>query len=215
MATPAALRTAITDLAVLADNDLSALWRQVSTADDARAAMLDVLPGLVRTYHLASATLSADWYDDLRDLIDAKGRFRAIPADDRDLGGDILARWGVAPLYQAEPDWLRAQMLIRGGLQLRIANASRYTVAGSSIQDPAARGWMRDGSGECAFCDMLIGRGAVYSEAGADFAAHDHCNCSAVPAFDGEPRPVKPYTPTARNVTDADRARIRDYIASH
>jgi hypothetical protein len=177
--------------------------------------MLDVLPDLVRTYHLASATLSADWYDELRDLIDAKGRFRAIPADDRDLGGDVLARWGVAPLYQAEPDWARAQMLIRGGLQLRIANASRYTVAGSSIQDPAAQGWMREGSGECAFCDMLIGRGAVYSEAGADFAAHDHCNCSAVPAFDGEPRPVKPYTPSARNVTDADRARIRDWIANH
>jgi hypothetical protein len=62
---------------------------------------------------------------------------------------------------------------------------------------------------------MLIGRGAVYSEATADFAAHDHCKCSAVPAFDGEPRPVKPFTPSLREATDADRARVREYLATH
>jgi hypothetical protein len=30
---------------------------------------------------------------------------------------------------------------------------------------------------------MLIGRGAVYSEATADFQSHDHCNCQAEPAW--------------------------------
>ena len=45
--------------------------------------------------------------------------------------------------------------------------------------------------------------------------AHDHCHCSAVPAWSGEPRPVKPYTPSARKATDADRARVRDWIATH
>jgi hypothetical protein len=212
VATPQALRTAVTDLAVLADNDLGALWRQVNTADEARAALLDVLPALVETYSLASATLSADWYDEARDLIDAKGRFQAIPADLGDLGAETLARWGIGPLFQAEPDWSRARTLVKGGMQLRIANASRFTVAESSIADPAAEGWQRQGSGSCAFCAMLIGRGAVYSESGADFAAHDHCNCSAMPAFKGEPRPVKPFTPSARKVSDADRARVREYL---
>ena len=212
MATPQALKTAITDLAVLAGSDLDALWRQVQTPDEAREALQDVLPALVNTYGLAAATISADWYDDARDLVDAKGRFMAIPADLGDQGADILARWGIGPLFKPEADWRRARVQVEGGLQLRIANASRYTVAGSSIADPAADGWQRQGAGSCAFCAMLIGRGAVYTEAGADFAAHDHCRCSAVPAFKGEPRPVKPYTPSARKASDADRARVREYL---
>ena len=163
MATPQALKTAITDLAVLADNDLRALWRQVSTADEAKAALRDVLPALTETYALASASISADWYDEARDMVDARGRFRAIPADPGNLGADALAGYAVGPLYQGEPDWNRAQVLVKGGLQLRIANASRYTVAGSSIADPAADGWQRQGAGSCAFCAMLIGRGAVRS----------------------------------------------------
>lgn len=212
MATPQALKTAITDLAVLAGNDLDALWRQVQTPDEAREALQDVLPALVNTYGLASATISADWYDDARDLVDAKGRFTAIPADLGDQGADILARWGIGPLFKPEADWRRARVQVEGGLQLRIANASRYTVAGSSIADPAADGWQRQGAGSCSFCALLIGRGSVYSESTADFAAHDHCRCSAVPAFKGEPRPVKPYTPSARKATDADRARVRAYL---
>jgi hypothetical protein len=215
MATPQALRTAITALAVLADNDLDALWRQVETPEQAREALEDVLPPLVSTYSLASATISADWYDDMRDIVQARGRFTAIPAEPAEQGSDVLARWGVGPLFATEPDWRRARTLVAGGMQLRIANASRYTVAGSSVADPAADGWMRQGSGECAFCAMLIGRGAVYSEAGADFASHDHCRCSAVPAFKGEPRPVKPFTPSKRKASDADRARVREYLRTH
>jgi hypothetical protein len=67
----------------------------------------------------------------------------------------------------------------------------------SAVADPGASGWQRTGSGtSCTFCRMLIGRGGVYSEATADFASHDHCNCSATPAWVDQPRPVKPYTPS-------------------
>lgn len=184
MATPAALRAAIGDLSALANDDLSALWRQVETADQARDALRDVLPALVTTYGLASATISADWYDDIRDMVEARGRFRAIPADLGDQGADTLAGWGVASLYQAEPDWSASKTLITGGLQRRIANFSRYTVAESAVADPAARGWQRVGSGaSCDFCQMLLGRGAVYTEATAQFESHDHCNCAAEPAW--------------------------------
>lgn len=208
MATPAELAVAITDLAALADNDLSALWRQVSTAVEAREALMDVLPSLVGTYALASATISADWYDDLRDAVEARGRFVAFPVEPERLGADVLARWGVGPLFAEEPDWQRARVLVAGGMQLRIANASRYTVARSAVADPAADGWQREGVGECDWCNVLIGRGAVYTESTADFAAHDHCRCSAVPAWKGQPRPVKPYTPSPRrNRADYERAR--------
>jgi hypothetical protein len=174
-----------------------------------------VLPRLVETYGLAAATFAADWYDDLREVKGVAGRFTAIPADVGTEGAEALAGWGVGPLYQVEPDFTAARTLIEGGLQRRIANASRLTVVQSSLADPAAAGWQRVGAGGCAFCQMLISRGSVYSEAGADFASHDHCNCAAVPAFDGQARPVKPYTPSVRKGTDADRARARAWMRTN
>lgn len=215
MPTPTDLRRSIADLNALAAADLRSLWSSVTDAVEARQALEDILPLLVRTYGSAAATVAANWYDDLRDELGVKGRFFAIPADIDDQGADVLARWGVTPLFDAEPDWHRAQVLVEGGLQRRIANAARATTTFSSTEDPQAQGWQRAGSGECAFCTMLIGRGVVYTESSADFASHDHCNCHAVPAFKGRPRPVRPYTPSDRAVSDADRARVRDYLATH
>ena len=209
------LRDGVNGLTTLANRDLHALWKQVSTAVEAREALKDVLPSLIETYGLAAGTLAADWYDAQREKLGIGGRFRAFPADIKDSGAEALAGWGVDPLFKAEPDWAAAQTLVAGGLQRRIANFSRLTVSGSAVADPKAHGWQRVGSGECEFCAMLIGRGAVYSEASADFASHDHCNCSAVPAFDVQPRPVKPYTPSKRKGTDAGRARVREYLRTH
>jgi hypothetical protein len=183
MPTPTQLRSGVASLATLAHADLDTLWRQVSDAETAREMLKDILPALVETYGLAAGTFAADWYDERRDEVDAKGRFRAIVPDLGDSGTEALAGWGVAPLFQAEPDWVAARTLISGGLQRRIANMSRQTITTSSVADPQARGWQRVGGGGCDFCAMLIGRGAVYTEATADFESHDHCNCAAVPAF--------------------------------
>lgn len=214
MTTATELRNNVAALTTLANGDLAALWRQVDTAVQAREALQDVLPALVETYGAAAATIAADWYDDLRDKTGAGRRFAAIPVEINDPGADVLARWGVAPLFSADPDWSAAKTLIEGGLQRRIANASRDTVRISSLADPGADGWQRVGGGGCDFCAMLIGRGAVYSEASADFASHDHCRCAAMPAFTGAPRPVKPYTPSTRQ-SAADKARAKAWIATH
>lgn len=214
-ATATDLRRGVERLTRLANRDLDIIWQRVRTGVQARNALADVLPPLIDKYGAAAATLAAQWYDDLREQAEVKGRFSAIPADIRDSGTDELARWAVAPLFQAEPDWMTARTKVHGGLQRRITNFSRQTVAGSSIADPNARGWQRIGAGACAFCAMLISRGAVYSEASADFASHDHCHCAAVPAWEGHSQPVKPYTPSSRNITDADRARVREYLRTH
>jgi hypothetical protein len=207
------LRDGVQGLVVYAQRDLDALWRQVRDAAEAQTALNDVLPALIDTYGLAASALAAEWYDDLRHKVGAKGRFTAIAADVKDSGAHALVGWAASKAT----DTSTMQELILGGMQRRIANFSRQTVMGSSIADPGARGWQRVGVGECknGFCDMLIGRGAVYSEATADFAAHDHCKCSAVPAFGGEPIPVKPFTPSLREATPADRARVREYLATH
>lgn len=64
-----------------------------------------------------------------------------------------------------------------------VEQAGRETIARQARADPAAKAWARGASGRetCAFCGMLIGRGAVYRSAA--FSAHDHCDCLAVPVF--------------------------------
>lgn len=177
-------RADLAELARLSENDLAIMFRRFDSADAARQGLMDLLPQLIDLYGSAAATLGADWYDDLRDAKAVRGRFRAIPAElpGRDRT-DALARWGIGPLFRDEPDWAIALSNVAGGLQRIIVNADRQTVMTSSVQDRGARGWQREGVGQCEFCRMLIDRGAVYTEATADFDCHDRCGCIGVPAF--------------------------------
>ncbi len=180
MPTTAQLRRDVATLAREASRDLGRLWTGADTAAALEAALRDLLPDLVDAYGSAAATVTADWYDELREQAEVRRRFRAIPADIANTGTDALVGWA---LSEAK-DLPSFQTLILGGTQRRIANFSRLTVTRSSVEDPSARGWMRVGDGNsCGFCSMLLSRGAVYSEASADFAAHDHCGCAAAPAF--------------------------------
>lgn len=210
MATPTQLRRSIAALTTLAGRDLHALWRQVTTAAQARQALEDVLPALIETYGVAASAVAADWYDEAREKAGVSRSFRAIPTALPDPGVSALTGWALAEAKTLET----VLPLVSGGIQRRIANASRLTVTTSTLEDPRADGWQRTGVGECDFCNMLIGRGAVYTEATVDFGAHDHCNCQAAPAFSGEPRPVQPYKPSIRQ-SEADQARAREWIRDH
>lgn len=178
-------RSDLNELTRLAETDLKVLWRQASSATGARNLLARALPDLVSVYGSAAATLAADWYDEVRDHSKVPGKFRAIAAELPDRGRtDALAGWAVTPLFSKNPDFDAALTLASGGFQRIIANAGRDTVTVSSVRDPRARGWQREGAGGCEFCQMLIGRGAVYTEASADFESHDHCQCAAAPVFD-------------------------------
>lgn len=222
MSTPAepasslALRTSLAGLTLLAFDDLGSGW--LPAGDDpqaAQGALADLLAPLLATYGAAAAALAADWYDELRDTDKITGRFRAAPAVLGEQGAAELAGFAVGPLFGV-PDRQAAITLAQGGLQRRIADAARQTVMGSALADPRADGWQRVTHPEaCAFCRMIAGRGAVFRESTADFASHDHCFCTAIPSWTGKPRPVRPYTPSARGTTDADRARAREWIREH
>ena len=176
----ATLRRETAGLVRLADRDLARLWQFISDGASAEVALRDLLPAIVTTYGQAGASLAADWYDDQREITEARSRFTAIPVDANDRGAQPLIGWA---LTEANDD-TTLRTLIAGGVQRRIADHVRYTIAGSSVADPAARGWERVGDGSsCDFCSMLLGRGAVYTEASADFSSHDHCGCSAAPAW--------------------------------
>jgi len=209
---PTSLRSETASLVRLADRDLARLWRLVAGGASAEVALRDLLPAIVTEFGAAGAAMAAEWYDQQREKVGAAGRFVALPVAADDRGTQALIGWA---LSEATDDTSLAT-LISGGVQRRISDHARYTVARNAVEDKAARGWQRVGSGSsCSFCSLLIGRGAVYSEDSADFASHDHCNCSAVPAWGGEPLPVKPFTPSLRDATDADRARVREYLRTH
>lgn len=207
------LRSETADLVRLAERDLARLWRLVAGGASAEVALRDILPAIVSEYGAAGGAMAAEWYDQQREKAGAAGRFVAAPVAANDRGTQALIGWA---LKEATDDASLAS-LIAGGTQRRIADHARYTIARNSVEDRAARGWQRVGVGGCkdGFCDMLIGRGSVYTEATADFAAHDNCKCSAVPAWGGEPLPVKPFTPSTRQASDADRARVRAYLRTH
>lgn len=207
------LRSETDQLVRLADRDLSRLWRLIANGAAADEALHDLLPAIVREYGAVGGALAAEWYDQQREKVGARGRFVAVPVEADDRGAHALVGWA---LTEATDD-ASLRSLILGGTQRRLADHVRYTVTNNAVADSAAKGWQRVGNGGCTsgFCDMLIARGAVYTEATADFASHDNCKCSATPAWDGEPVPVKPYKPSVRQASDADRARVREYLRTH
>lgn len=205
------LRDGVAELTDEAAKDLEVVWRRVEKAADAGEALNDILPALVDSYGQAAAAMAAEWYDDLRAKVGPRAIFGgAIPATVADSGTPALIAWALSDAR----DYPAFKSLILGGTQRRIANFSRLTITDSATKDPAATGWQRVGSGECDFCEMLLSRGAVYSEATADFASHDHCRCSAVPVFGGQPKPVRPFKPSVRQ-SKADQVRARQWIADH
>lgn len=199
-----------------ATDELLAAWASISAADRLTTVatdLFDFLADLIDTYGVAVASLAADWYDELREVTGIPGNFTAEPVDLLDRRSiDSLVSFTVAPLqFDAQEALDRASQ----GLERRVLDMGRGTSMTAAIRDPQSRGWQRVGVGSCAFCLMLISRGAVYSKANANFGAHDGCKCAAVPAWSGEPVPVRPYEPSARTVSDADRARVRAWLAAN
>lgn len=71
-----------------------------------------------------------------------------------------------------------------GAVARLVLNAGRETLTESLSRDGRAAGYRRVlGGGGCDFCQMLAGRGGVYSAETADFESHDHCGCTAEPVF--------------------------------
>ncbi|WP_280331501.1 hypothetical protein [Nocardia wallacei] len=208
-------RRAIRDLMILAESDIRDLWRLVENAGP--DALYELLPDVIDTYGSAAQSLAADYYDNVREIAEAPGRFAPIAEPPPSTGAGALIGWATAEAKTPES----FQGLIFGGVQRRIVNQSRNVVTQSSISDPAARGWMRIGGGGCDFCAVLVGRGAVYTEKSVDFKSHDHCLCNAAPAFNREQvrQITKEFVPSARQRSEeakaADRARVRDWIAAN
>jgi len=85
------------------------------------------------------------------------------------------------PLAQAA----ETAMATSSASAMRLAlDGGRTTLMRSIAKDKQAVRWSRVTSAKpCSFCAMLAGRGAVYKSDTVQFEAHDHCMCSAEPAY--------------------------------
>lgn len=178
MPSPRRLRNDLQTLTAEAESDIRIVWREVKTPGASRAALLDILPALIDQYGIAASTLAAEFYDDYRIEAQVGGSFTASPAVIAKTGTEQLVGWS---LTQAR-DMTAFQTLLLGGVQRRILNFSRSTMADSSLADPKASGWVRVGVGECEWCQQYLD-GEVRTVPGYDFPAHDWCKCDAVPAL--------------------------------
>lgn len=188
------LRSANSDIVSLAQRDALRIWRLTAGLSPAErvAALRDTIPSLIAGYGSAVATVTADWYDDLRASSDAVGTFQAVIADEipaEKVQADI--GWAATPMFQ--DDVTDADKAVPGRLagilQRRALEAGRSTIAFSVTSDPDPRTrWARVPSGAttCAFCLMTASRGAVYrsaENAGAGRKFHRFCDCVPTPVW--------------------------------
>lgn len=180
-----------------------------------RADLLEAVPEILGYYTLGSAALAADFYDDERERAGARGRFTAepvVPDRARKIGNAIA--WATEPLFAPGEETVADRLA--PVVQMETARPYRDTITTNRERDPEAVGWRRIAEGGCKFCRMLAGRGAVYKHDTARFASHTNCHCTAQPVFKGEPgdeADVVQYVASKRRKTEADRARVRAYLA--
>lgn len=217
------LRVANRALAVRMQRELGAAWRGLDLGRPAAARdeLLRVAPVLTTRFGVMSAALSAEWYDEARDVASVGGSFRARPADP--VAPQIVqsrTRFGAQHLFTLNQEQTLA--FLGTALTEYALQPGRDTITQNTMRDPRAAGWERSVSANaCDFCVMLSGRGGVYKEATAGFAAHGHCNCTASPSWDrNAPEvPVSAYVASERTdrMSEDERERhnerVREYVA--
>lgn len=147
---------------------------------------------LVQTHARTSAGLASAFYRMARERAGASGLYAPklfVPPTDAVVAGlQIVGPYNAAKqlaLGQSAELVARNTLVNLSGETTRhVLNAGRKTIVETTKADGEARGWARETSGDaCSFCQMLADRGGVYTSMTADFEAHRHCGCVAVPAF--------------------------------
>lgn len=87
----------------------------------------------------------------------------------------------VRPWTMPDNEHVQAEMIRRlsAGMARHAKSASRDLVIDTARANNALWARQLSGAENCAFCAMLVSRGAVYSENTARFQTHNHCDCTA------------------------------------
>lgn len=228
MTTPEQARTGLQLVTTAAKADIQTVAETAGQRPArVRVALFATAPLIVGEYATGAATLATDWYDELRDMAQPRSLFAPQPLV-RVTEDAVSAAVAVAtePLYRIEQGVeLEIKTALQESLaaveaeaQKLVASAFRDTMTENATEDPDAEGWRRFARpGGCKFCQMLADKGAVYTEATVDFAAHTDCHCLAAPAFDPDaPKAsVMQYVASKKRRTAKERAALRDYLNEH
>lgn len=174
--------------------DFATLWTLWKGDDATFQQLVSAATVLVRAYRQISAAAATAYYTAFRQAAEAQGVFvpslaAAIPDPQIAASLYVTGRDGLRKALAAGQSVEKAQQtaLVRtsGAVGRHIVDAGRQTVIAAVHADPEAVGWARVTDGNpCYFCLTLASRGAVYkTEQTADFQAHDHCACVAMPVY--------------------------------
>lgn len=195
---------------------------------DIRGALFAATPLIVSDYIDGSAALALDWFEEIREAARPPRSYTPRPfavVDDDALMSSVAT--ATTALHDLERDISRmtddllqqateeALKVLEPAVQRDVAAGFWDTMTENAAEDPDAVGWQRFArANACKFCLMLAGRGAVYTEATADFAAHTSCHCVVGPSYDTEaPRAdVMQYLASSKRRTPQQQAALREYL---
>lgn len=151
---------------------------------------------MVRAGRRASGAAAARYYAEFRRIEGVRGTTTVTPAASLEpgVGEGLLLGAGISGIVNARRRGATVEAATRNGFVKvggsaagLVLGGGRETLLDAISSDRQALGFQRVTSGNtCAFCAMVASQGVVFKdEAGADFQAHDHCGCTAEPAFEG------------------------------
>jgi hypothetical protein len=218
---PDLIRAGLVSLTGAAVSDIGSAVRRARTARELRAALFAATPLVVSSYSDGSTALALEWYEERRDEAAPDGSFspspiRLVTDDDvRAMVAESTVALRDATADTAAEASATSLKLIAGGIQKQVASGFWDTITGNVSADPGAVGWQRYArAGACKFCVMIAGRGSVFSESTANFAAHKACHCVAGPSFDPDAPKASAlqYVASKRDRTPAERAQLRAFL---
>jgi hypothetical protein len=240
----------------LAAGQLSQVWPRVDWGSPAAADAVSTLyGGIVTQFGQATAAVAATVYDELREEQGVSSNYVAEPADpfpqeaiDSAVRSAFLGRdrqdaaAGLPTTTSDLPVEQRVPARLEAGLQRRVMQPARATVAQNVAKDPVQPRYIRvpRGKSTCAFCILLASRdigpqfrgyGAASvrtdPETGSQYLVdsngeryHNGCDCEAIPLFGQRPEEVSPHFYAYRDLYEkaaaeaGTRRDIRKVLAS-
>lgn len=213
-------RVAQVQLKAISIADTNRLWTRFDIDDPFRS-WNEIEPAVVRliqTRRRASALLTGRYFDNFHTAEAAPGRAAvrlAQPVDADDLIPNLRL---VGPVWaERSGNAAAAFSNVSSEITRRVLEGGRQTLVRSADATTSCLGYYRVSDGApCAFCALLIGRGAVYSSESADFEAHRGCGCTGEPLYRRDQPPANAevaaefgdiYDSIPADVRGADRVR--------
>lgn len=213
------LRAANAELSSLLDGELADFFASLGDVrpEIARDALLDFMPSLVAEYGDVSATVSAEWYEQVyggRVVLAPNVRAEAVEQG---------VRYAAGHLWTATPEAIAG--LLSTQLDKWVKQPGRDTISRSADRDGMRWARVPTGAKTCAFCLMVASRDAVYlsersatkGSNGSDY--HGKCDCVAVPmnGWDDYPEGYDPqnlYDLYERAASEVGRADTKGITAA-